>query len=209
MPSQFLPNDPDRCFRFADRAYATFPGSAPGKCGRPSTAACSTPCRDLVSAQAVQERLELLLALDVPCEVKVAIPSGHTIAGWGIRRTERRNGYFSLIGENYSFHVNEECMEVACVGITLPEGGRSVELEILGAAGWLCARVVCPRDSMAGAWCDVLDSLVYACKDHPRVPSHMGFQCERPVATSLSGRTAEAQSAEIGSGLSPLSAPVC
>lgn len=74
MPSQFLQNDPNGYFRFADRANATRPGSVPGTRGRQSTAACATRCRDLVSPspQAVQERLELLLALDVPCEVKVA-----------------------------------------------------------------------------------------------------------------------------------------
>jgi hypothetical protein len=85
--------------------------------------------------------------------------------------------------------VNEDCMEVACLGITQPGGGRSVELEIRGAAGRLCARVVCSRDSMAPAWCDVLDSLVYARQDPPRVLSYRGFAYERPGAASRSGRT--------------------
>lgn len=204
MPSQSLQNDVTGNLTFADRPNAAPPRSAQAMVRGPLTGTRPTRCRYVLSIESVQERLELLLALNVPCEVKGAGLAGNGDAGRGIRRTERNGGYFSLIGENFSLHMNENCIAVVCVGSIHASGGRAVELEFRGTEGGLCARVTCAEDSMTPTWCDVLDSLIYAHHDHSLMPPSMGFEYHRPVVnTSRFGQSQIVPNAETGLAFRP------
>jgi hypothetical protein len=114
-----------------------------------------------VPIEAVQERLELLLALDVPCEVAVASPFARADVCRVIRRVERQDGYFILVGDNFSFHMNEQCIQAACVATPPSADGAGNFLELRAKGGRLCARISCPFNGMAAAaWRDVLDSFL-------------------------------------------------
>jgi len=139
-------------------------------CPRPNPVAMAArthePCQargwQIGSIQAVQDRLELLLVLEVPCEVRVAIPSGYANLRREIRRSQRQQGLFSLIGECFSFHMNEQGLEAAYVATGRSGDGAPNVLELRGSDGRICATIVCPLASLAATWCDVWDSLIYA-----------------------------------------------
>ncbi|MFO1419025.1 MAG: hypothetical protein U1E83_10190 [Methylotetracoccus sp.] len=165
--------------------------------------------REIVSIQAVHQRLELLLALDVRCEVTVTIPSGHANLGRGIRRIERKGGYLSLFGESFSVHINEDHIEAVCVAVREPAGGTSKILEFRGTDGRLCASIVCPLDGTAAAWRDVLDSFIYAHRGSSRIRSYTHVD-DHPVGGVGRMRFVHSvRESAYGSVSDARSAPVC
>ena len=161
MPSQIIGSD---ALHGASSAH-----SVNQICAIPSTFAGQPRARatyptkrwDVASWQALHERLSLLLALDVPCEIKITIPSGHSNSTWAIRRVERIRGYFCLFGDNFSFHMKERCVAHACVVMGQPTVRCSRVLELWDNDSRVCARISCNNHGMAAPWCDVLDSLIY------------------------------------------------
>lgn len=165
--------------------------------------------RDIVPIQAVHQRLELLLALDVRCEVTVTLPSGHANLGRGIRGIERNAGYLILLGDDFSVHINEDHIEATCVAVREPAGGTSSVLEFRGTDGRLCASIVCPLDGATAAWHDVFDSFIYAQRGSSGGRAYTRFDDHRAGSAGRARFVHAAREGVHGSGPDTRSAPFC
>jgi hypothetical protein len=153
----------------------------------PAGVACLTGPRPIfwssgISLTALCDRLELLLRLEVPCQVWIAVPRAPGDHYRTIKRCERHSGRLVLAGDHFSLHLNEGRIVATWVMKPWRADRFGKILELWDCSGFRCASILGPLgDPERAAWHDVMDSLLVPTIDPIPAPRRL-----RPVSTGRS-----------------------